>query len=222
MASTPPCYREDMGKWLAPLGLFLTWALTLWAYFQLPEKIPAHWNAQGEVTRYGSRLEVFLLPLLLTLVLYPLLALAPRLDPKLRSQAPPVWPWLLAAVVWTFALIQGAFLYAAWSHAQGIAFPVERAILGAVGLVFGLLGLLLPRLPPNYLAGVRTPWTLESPKVWREVHRRAGWIFALLGLLAWLAALLGEGWLWVWFAALLAGGLYLVAFSYLAWRKAPE
>ncbi|TBH20772.1 DUF1648 domain-containing protein [Thermus thermamylovorans] len=209
-----------MGKWLAPLGLLLTWTLTLWAYSQLPERIPAHWNAQGEVTRYGSRLEVFLLPLLLTL-LYPLLALAPRLDPKLRGQAPRVWPWLQAGVVWTFALLQGAFLFAAWSHAQGRPFPVEQAILGAVGLVFLVLGLLLPRLPPNYLAGVRTPWTLESPRVWQEVHRRAGRAFVLLGLLAWLAALLGGGWLWVWLAALLAGGLYLVVFSYLAWRKAP-
>ncbi|WP_105318058.1 DUF1648 domain-containing protein [Thermus tenuipuniceus] len=209
-----------MGKWLAPLGLCLAWILTLWAYFQLPERIPAHWNAHGEVTRYGSRLEVFLLPLL-TLLLYLLLALAPRLDPKLLGQTPPVWPWLLAAVVWSFAFLQGAFLYVAWSHAQDRPFPVERAILGAVGLVFGLLGLLLPHLPPNYLAGVRTPWTLEDPEVWRKVHRRAGGIFALLGLLAWLAALLGRGWLWVWFAALLAGGLYLVVFSYLARRKAP-
>ncbi|WP_135257517.1 DUF1648 domain-containing protein [Thermus caldilimi] len=209
-----------MAKWLAPLGLLLIWALTLFVYSQLPERIPAHWNAQGEVTRYGSRMEVFLLPLVLTL-LYPFLALAPRLDPKLRGQAPKVWPWLLAAVVWTFTLLQGAFLYAAWSHAQGRPFPVARALLGAVGLVFLVLGLLLPRLPPNHLAGVRTPWTLEDPEVWQRVHRQAGLAFALLGLLAWLAALLGGGWLWVWLAALLAVGVYLVLFSYLArWKGA--
>lgn len=210
-----------MAKWLAPLGLLLTWGLTLWVHAHLPKRIPAHWNAQGEVDRYGSRLEVFLLPLLLTL-LYPLLALAPRLDPKLRGQTPRVWPWLLAAVVWTFALLQGAFLYAAWSHVQGRPFPVERAILGGVGLVFLALGLLLPRLPPNHLAGVRTPWTLESPRVWREVHRRAGWVFALLGLLAWVAALLGKGWIWAWLAALCTGTLYLVCLSYFLWRKAPR
>lgn len=152
---------------------------------------------------------------------YLLLALAPRLDPKLRGQPPQVWPWLLAAVVWAFALLQGAFLYASWSHVHGNPFPVERAILAAVGLIFLVLGLLLPRLPPNYLAGVRTPWTLGNPRVWRTTHLRAGSVFALLGLLAWLAALWGGRWLWVWLAALMAGGLYLVLFSYLAWRQSP-
>lgn len=124
-------------------------------------------------------------------------------------------------MVWAFALLQGAFLYASWSHVHGNPFPVERAILAAVGLIFLVLGLLLPRLPPNYLAGVRTPWTLGNPRVWRTTHLRAGSVFALLGLLAWLAALWGGRWLWVWLAALMAGGLYLVLFSYLAWRQSP-
>ncbi|WP_240307629.1 DUF1648 domain-containing protein [Thermus caldifontis] len=38
-----------MVRWLAPLGLFLLWALTLYAYPHRPSTIPAHWNAQGEV-----------------------------------------------------------------------------------------------------------------------------------------------------------------------------
>lgn len=208
-----------MAKWLAPLGLLLTWALTLWAYGHLPERIPAHWNAQGVADRYGSRAEVFLLPLVLTL-LYLLLALAPRLDPKLR-ETPRVWPWLMGAVVWSLALLQATFLYAAWRQVQGEPFSVNQAVLLGVGLVFVLLGLLLPRLPANYFAGVRTPWTLESPRVWQATHRQAGWVFLLLGLLAWGVALAGGqgAGLWLWLGALLLGGLYLVLFSYLAWRR---
>ncbi|GGN03659.1 hypothetical protein GCM10007092_17680 [Thermus composti] len=207
-----------MARWLAPLGLGLTWALTLWVYPRLPEKIPAHWNALGEVDRYGSRLEVFLLPLVLTF-LYPLLALAPRLDPKLRGEAPRAWPWLEAGVVWTLAFLQGIFLYATWREVQGRPFPLGQAFLLGVGLCFLALGLLLPRLSPNYLAGVRTPWTLESPEVWRKTHRRAGLVFALLGLLAWAAAFLGAWGVWLWLLGLVLGSLYLVVFSYLAWRK---
>ncbi|GLV49347.1 hypothetical protein TJA_24480 [Thermus sp. LT1-2-5] len=187
-----------MERLLAPLGLLLTWGLTLYAYPHLPERIPAHWNPQGEVDRYGSRLEILLLPLLLTFLLYPLLALAPRWDPKLRGKAPPVWPWLVAGVVWSFFLLQGAILYATWRAAQGSPFPVGQAILLAMGLVFLALGLLLPKLPLNYLAGVRTPWTLESPRVWRQTHRRAGLVFALLGLFAWAAAFLGSLGVWLW------------------------
>lgn len=207
-----------MARWLAPLGLLLTWALTLFAYFQLPKRIPAHWNLQGEVDRYGAREEVFLLPLLLTLLIYPLLHLPPRIDPKLREQAPGVWPWLEALVVWTFALLQGAILYATWRHLLGAPVPVERAILGFLAPIFLGLALLLPRLPPNYLAGVRTPWTLEDPGVWRATHLRAGVVFGLLGFLALGVAL---GWLpfWLWALALALGSLDLVLFAYRAWRR---
>ncbi|GAA6748359.1 DUF1648 domain-containing protein [Thermus brockianus] len=208
-----------MKRLLAPLGLLCTWGLTLYAYALLPERIPAHFNAQGEVDRYGSRLEIFLLPVILTFLLYPLLALAPRLDPKLKGQAPAVWPWLVAGVVWSFFLLQGAILYATWQAVGGNPFPVGKAILLGVGLVFLAFGFLLPKLPPNYLAGVRTPWTLENPRVWRKTHGRAGLVFTLLGLLAWAAAFL-EGWgIGLWLLGLLLGALYLVAFSYLAWRK---
>ncbi|GAA5335110.1 MULTISPECIES: DUF1648 domain-containing protein [Thermus] len=208
-----------MKRLLAPLGLLFTWGITLYAYALLPERIPAHFNAQGEVDRYGSRLEIFLLPLVLTFLLYPLLALAPRLDPKLKGQAPWVWPWLVAGVVWAFFFLQGTLLYALWRAVQGNPFPVGQAILIGVGLVFLVLGPLLPRLPQNYLAGVRTPWTLENPEVWRKTHRRAGLVFALLGLLAWAAAFLGAWGIWLWLLGLLLGALYLVVFSYLAWRK---
>ncbi|WP_243093645.1 DUF1648 domain-containing protein [Thermus thalpophilus] len=208
-----------MERLLAPLGLLLTWSLTLYAYLHLPERIPAHWNLQGEVDRYGSRLEIFLLPLVLTFLLYPLLAWAPRWNPKMRGKAPPIWPWLTAGVVWSSFLLQGAILYATWQRARGNPFPVEQAILLAAGLLFLTLGLLLPKLPPNYLAGVRTPWTLESPLVWRKTHRRAGLVFALLGLLAWAAAFLGGLGVWLWLLGLLLGSGYLVVFSYLAWRR---
>ncbi|AEV17031.1 hypothetical protein TCCBUS3UF1_19930 [Thermus sp. CCB_US3_UF1] len=213
-----------MARWLAPLGLFLLWAFTLFAYLRLPERIPVHWNAQGEVDRWGSRLEVFLLPLLLTLLVYPLLALAPRLDPKLRGQEPGVWPWLTAGVVWTLALLQGVILYATWQEVAGEPFPLERALFLALGLVFLVLGLLLPRIPPNHFAGVRTPWTLESPEAWGKTQKRSGQVFALLGLLAWAVALLGgQGvWLWLWLAACALGVLYLVLYSYLVWRLGPK
>lgn len=209
-----------MIRWLAPLGLLLVWSFTFRVYLLLPERIPVHWNLQGAVDRYGSRLEVFLLPVVLVL-LYSLLALAPRLDPKLKDQKLSAWPWLTAGLVVSLGLLQGAILYTTWRQVQGEPFPIERAILGAVGVAFLLLSAPLYRLPPNYFAGVRTPWTLESPRVWRSTHQRAGLLFALMGGWALLLGLLGVGggWFWVWFVAFLLGSFYLVVFSYLAWRR---
>ena len=41
-------------------------------------------------------------------------------------------------------------------------------------VVMILVGNFLPRVRPNYFAGLRTPWTLASETVWRRSNRLAG------------------------------------------------
>ena len=61
------------------LSLLLTAAAfvaTLIIYPQLPEKIPTHWNIQGEVDGHGGRMTVWLMPAVLVGLLL-LLAVLP-------------------------------------------------------------------------------------------------------------------------------------------------
>jgi len=37
-------------------------------------------------------------------------------------------------------------------------------------------------IKPNYFIGIRTPWTLESPEVWKKTHRLGGQIWFVGGL----------------------------------------
>jgi uncharacterized membrane protein len=41
-------------------------------------------------------------------------------------------------------------------------------------LLLAIMGNYLGNLRPNYFAGIRTPWTLESPETWRATHRLGG------------------------------------------------
>ena len=59
---------------LSKLFLGILWAITLVAFFNLPDIIPTHFNAKGEVDDYGSKLTLFILPVIATL-LYLLLTL---------------------------------------------------------------------------------------------------------------------------------------------------
>ena len=49
---------------------------------KLPEKVPVHWNIEGQVDRYGDKSELILIPLLLPLLIYVLFTIIPKIDPK--------------------------------------------------------------------------------------------------------------------------------------------
>jgi uncharacterized membrane protein len=52
-----------------------------------------------------------------------------------------------------------------------------------MGLLFAYLGNVLHSIKPNYFAGFRLPWTLESEDNWRATHLMAGKIWFAGGLL---------------------------------------
>src|SRR5688572_30011380 len=69
--------------WLEALLLLapLIALLALWDDF--PERVPIHWNLQGEIDDWSSKTFLFLLPLTSVLTIA-LLHVLPRFDPKLR------------------------------------------------------------------------------------------------------------------------------------------
>lgn len=48
--------------------ILVLWGLTLFAYFTLPDTIPTHYNASGEVDNYGSKTTLIFLPVLCTIL----------------------------------------------------------------------------------------------------------------------------------------------------------
>ncbi len=61
--------------------------------------------------------------------------------------------------------------------------PDGNIIFYLLGLMFIMLGNLLPKIPSNFFAGIRTPWTLSSEEVWRKTHRCGGICFIAAGIL---------------------------------------
>lgn len=66
--------------------------------------------------------------------------------------------------------------------------PVSKLTMVAVGLLFIVIGNYMPQVKDNYFIGIRTPWTLASPEVWRKTHRFSGFMWMLGGLLIALGA----------------------------------
>ena len=50
-----------------------------------------------------------------------------------------------------------------------------------LGLLFMGLGNYFKTIQPNYLLGIRTPWTLESEAVWKSTNQMAGVLWLIGG-----------------------------------------
>ncbi|MEP7165982.1 MAG: DUF1648 domain-containing protein [Ferruginibacter sp.] len=53
---------------LSSLGLIFLWIFTVVQYSKLPDTIPIHFNASGNIDNYGNKLSIFLLPAIISIV----------------------------------------------------------------------------------------------------------------------------------------------------------
>lgn len=216
--------REDRKIWeVLQLGIIAAMfiaAAVRWG--SVPDRIPTHWNAAGQVDGYGGKFSGLLLMPIITAGLYLLLKYIPRIDPARRNYESFAGTYLLIRVVLTVYM---AFIYAVLLLAIGReeTFPVGGLIIGAVGILFIILGAVMGKFRPNWFAGIRTPWTLTSKLSWTKTHRVGGWVFIATGVATMLGAFINLEWaVYVMFIVMIPGIIFLVAYSYFVWRDDPD
>lgn len=169
---------------IAALIILATLIATIVVYPDLPSRIPAHWNFQGEINRYSDKQELFLMPAVMVGFVI-VFAVLPWLSPKrfevdtFRS----TYLYIMLILVAFLAYLHALRLWAALSR----PLDMNRALMGAAFLSLALLGNVLGKVRRNFFIGVRTPWTLASEKVWDATHRFAAKMFVLAGLLGLLS-----------------------------------
>lgn len=204
-------------------GLLASAAATgfaLWALPHLPERVASHWDMQGAVNGTMSRLWLVLLVPLFAIALAGAFVIAPRLDPKRRN-----FP-LHAGAYWMVANTVMVFLAAV--HVLVIGFnlgwpiQVQAVLMPGLGVLFIVMGNVLTRVRPNWIFGIRTPWTLSSELAWRESHRIGGYGFVGSGVLVLIVSLVKPtAAMWVMLTGIAASSLAAVIWSYFAWKRDP-
>ena len=56
------------------------------------------------------------------------------------------------------------------------------------GVIFTIIGSIMPELKPNRWVGIRIKWTMEDPDIWNQVHRIAGPLWIIGGYVVALEA----------------------------------
>jgi uncharacterized membrane protein len=194
-------------------------AFSLAALPFMPNPAPIHWNAAGQVDGYGSPLLAVLLAPLIALAMVVLMPLLPKIDPRRESYAGFAGSYhrIMTALVLFFALVDVIVIGAA----LGWPISIPRAMMLGLGVLFGLIGNELGRVQPNFFVGIRTPWTLADPEIWRRTHRVGGRLMAGAGLLLLVLGLIAPESLGfsLGIGAILAASLGSVAYSYWLWRQ---
>jgi uncharacterized membrane protein len=201
------------------IGIVLTAAVfvaILIAYSQLPNRVPTHWNMQGQANDYSAKWTLFLIgPGLMAGILL-LFYLLPWLSPKdwEVDAFQFTYLYIMVVLVSMLAYFTGVSLWVGLGYAAN----VDRAIVGGVCLLFALLGNVMGKVRRNFYIGVRTPWALANERVWNATHRFAAKTFVLGGVIGLALTAIGvKGWLP--FAALMASALVPVVYSLVVYKQ---
>lgn len=163
--------------------------LLLWD--KLPDPMPTHWDINGNVDGWSSKVfTVFGFPALL-LALHWVCVIASCADPKHKNYHPKMIKmmlWICPAI----GLILTTFVYGA---ALGYDLKIEVIMPLLVGIMFIVVGNLLPKCRQTYTMGIKLPWTFASEENWNKTHRFGGKVWVIGGIFTMATAFLGNFWI---------------------------
>jgi uncharacterized membrane protein len=207
-------------KWIPLVLIVIAVFVSIFAYPHLPDRVPTHWNASGEVNGWSSRLwGAWMLPLIMALI-WLILRAVPHIDPRKANYAKfqGMYDWLVILVIAFMLAIHVVIILAA----TGSPIEMHKVMMPSVGIFIAALGFLLPRVHPNWFVGIRTPWTLTSDISWERTHKIAGPLFIALGVLIVAStAMAPTTAIWILVVAAVGITIFLFAYSYQVWKEDP-
>ncbi len=192
----------------------------IYFYPQLPATVAAHWSATGVANGFMGRFwGVFLLPIV-SLVLFVIFAIIPSIDPQHENFAKFSHHFHLFVLFMMgfFLYLEALLLY----YNVGAPFNIVRFLMPAFAALFWAVGALLSHARRNWFVGIRTPWTLESDRVWNKTHALASRLFKTCALLALLGIVFPTSGFWYVIVPVVVTVLWTVIYSYTEYQKEQQ
>lgn len=137
-------------------------------------------------------------------------------DPKNQEQSPKI----VNMVLWILPVISVFLSGMIYMIAQGSITGMTGFTFLLLGLVFAIMGNLMPKCKQNSTIGIKVKWTLQDEENWNATHRFAGKVWVIGGILFMALVFLPDKWM---IAGMLAG-IFVLAFipmiySYCYYKK---
>lgn len=189
----------------------------------LPDQIPAHYGINGEVDRWGSKWEIFILPIMSIFIggiFYPIMTL--QMKEQQQKSNTTAMSVVLLSLPLVFLTLFLFFTFSSIQKVENIAdIPVMKGMATILALSFAALGYIMPKIKMNVVFGIRTPWTLKNEEVWEKTHQFGGKLMFIGGICLALICLLVSNVIAM--IALLVGitliCILLIIYSYRVYKK---
>jgi uncharacterized membrane protein len=137
-----------MRKWIPLLVVAAAFIASAVVYPRLPETIPTHWDLSGRPDGWSNRVwGAWWLPILLT-VMWGLVQILPRIDPRGRNYAK--FGGAFEAIIVSVMLFMLALHVVMLMAALGYPVQMQRILPIGIGLLLVVIGNLLPRARSNW------------------------------------------------------------------------
>lgn len=208
-------------EWYLLLIILIPLIFALYIYPQLPEQIPTHWDIDGNVDDYSSKVfAVWFFPLL-NLGLYFLLIALPVIDPRRKNYARFAGPYKIFRIV--FVIFMSSLYLLTLLISLGYSFRVDVFVKFAVSILFIIIGNYTAKFQPNYFVGIKTPWTLANEEVWRKTHRLGGKLWTIVGVICLILSFFTIRWTnYLYFAVIMVMAFIPVVASYFYYRQLQQ
>lgn len=156
----------------------------------LPDQIPIHWSLDGSV-QYGSHFSLWLTGAMgvMFAFLFPILR---KIDPRSKNYDK------FGKYYDEFQIFMMLFFIALTSVIVSESINpgrinVEMVVVLLMGILFTIIGNMMPKFKNNFFIGIKTPWTLSNEEVWNKTHRLGGMLWFAGGLIITAAAIVLNG-----------------------------
>lgn len=175
-------------KIIVDILMILPLAATLLALLFLPEQIPAHYDFNNQVTRWGSKYESLIFPvfsILLGIFMKGMARLSARQEENGKNNENVILITAMAVLV-LYNGMTGYYLYTSFHKVEDLsAVPVDisQLLFGILGAAMIITGNVMPKLRMNSIIGLRTKWSMKNETTWKKSQRFGGITFILAGII---------------------------------------
>ena len=183
--------------------MFLPLIVALIALQFLPEQIPAHYDLNNQVTRWGSKYETLIFPVITVVFGYVMLGTAKYFSKNEENGSNNENVCIVAGMVSLalFNAMTGYFLYADFNSIENlssIALDINQLLFGLLGVSMIILGSIMPKLRMNAVVGLRTVWSKKNEATWKKSQRFGGISFIAGGAIIITVCFLTKGFTCFW------------------------
>ena len=153
-------------------------SLILWKH--LPEQMAIHFGPTGKADGYGSRAFLLMIPFIM-LGIHWLCLFVTSIDPKSKNLNKKVTDLVFYIIPIMNLFVNGIIISAALGHSFNVAMTMPIIL----GILFAVIGNIMPKTKQNHTFGIKISTTLSSADNWAKTHRLAGkvWFFGGIAML---------------------------------------